>query len=98
MMETTGPSITGQRQGLYSSDPIDIMNSPPIPDDWPTKRHLVAYVEQLTAGGVIDVVVARNRAQIGDDESGLTARCNGRSYPVMVVDDEIFALLSDEPA
>ncbi len=98
MIETTGPSVTGQSRGLYSSDPIDIMNSPPIPDDWPTNRHLVACLDQLTAGGVIDVVVAGNRVQIGDDGSGLTACCDGRTYPVKVVDDETFALLSDEPA
>ena len=98
MIETTGPSVTGQSRGLYSSDPIEIMNSPPIPDDWPTNWHLVAYLDQLTAGGVIDVVVAGNRVHIGDDGSGLTVRCDGRTYPVMVVDEEIFALLSDEPA
>ncbi len=83
---------------MYSSDPINIINSPPILDDWPTNWHLVAYLDQLTAGGVIDVVVAGNRVQIGDDGSGLTARCDGRTYPVTVVDDEIFALFSDEPA
>jgi hypothetical protein len=98
MIGTTGPSVIGQSRGLYSSDPIDIMNSPSIPDDCPTKRHLDAYLDQMTAGDVIDVVVAGNRVQIGDDGSGLTARCDGRTYPVMVVDDEIFVLLSDEPA
>jgi hypothetical protein len=47
--------------------------------------------------GVIDVVVAGNRVQIGDDGSGLTTRCDRRTNPVMV-DDETFVLLSDEPA
>jgi hypothetical protein len=73
------------------------MNSPPIPDDWPTNRYLVAYLDQLTAGGVIDVVVAGNRVQIGDDGSGLTGGCDGRTYPVLV-GDETFVLLSDEAA
>jgi hypothetical protein len=73
------------------------MNPPPIPDDWRTNWHLAARVDQLAAGGGIDVVVAGIRVQIGDDGSGLTARGAGRSYPVMVVDDEIFVLLGDEP-
>jgi hypothetical protein len=47
--------------------------------------------------GVIDVVVAGNRVQIGDDGSGLTTRCDRRTNPVMV-DDETFVLLSDEAA
>jgi hypothetical protein len=107
MTEATGPSVTGQSRGLYSSDPIDIMSSPPIPDDWPTNWNLVAYLDQLTAGGVIDVVVTGNRVQIGDDGSDLIVRCDGRTYPArcdgrtcpaMVVDDEICVLLSDEPA
>jgi hypothetical protein len=98
MIETTRPSVTGQSRVLYRSDPIDIMNSPPIPDDWPTNWHLVAYVDQMTAGGVIDAAVAGNRLQIGDDGSGLTARCDRRTYPFMAVDDEIFVLLSDEAA
>ncbi len=97
MIETTRPSVTGQSRCLYRSNPIDIMNSPSIPDDWPTKRHLDAYLDQMTAGDVIDVVVAGNRVQIGDDGSGSTARCDGRTYPVMV-DDETFDLLSDEAA
>jgi hypothetical protein len=67
MIETTGPSATGQSRGLYSSDPIDIMNSPPIPDDWPMNWNLVTYLDQLTAGGVFDVAVTENRVQIGDD-------------------------------
>ena len=98
MIETTRPSVTGQSRRLYSSDPIDIMNSPPIPDDRPTNWHLVAYPDQLTAGGVIDVVVTGNRVQIGDDGSGLTARCDEHTYPFMVVSDKMLVLLSDEPA
>ena len=95
MIRATGPSVIGQSRGLYSSDPIDIMNSPPIPDDWPTNRHLDAYVDQMTVG---DDVAAGNRVQIGDDASGLTTRCDRRTYPVMVVVDEIFVLVSDEAA
>ena len=96
MTEATGPSVTGQSRSLYSSDPIDIMNSPPTPDDWPTNWHLVAHLDQMATAGVIDVVVAGARVQLGDDGSGLTASCDGRSCPVMVVDDEIFVLLGDE--
>jgi hypothetical protein len=51
----------------------------------------------MTAGDVIDVVAAGNRVHIGDDGSGLTARCDGRAYPVMV-DDKTFVLSSDEAA
>ena len=97
MIEAAEPSVIGQSRASHSSDSIDIMNSPPIPDDWPTNWHLVAHVDQLAAGGVIDVVVAGVRVQIGDDGSGLSASGDGRAYPLMVVDDEIFVLLSDEP-
>ncbi len=80
-----------------SRDSIGIMNPPPILDDWRTNWHLVAHLDQLATGGVIEVMMAGTRVQISDDGSGLTASSDGRAYPVMVVDDEIFVLLSDEP-
>ena len=73
------------------------MSPPPIPEDWRTNWHLVARLEQLAGGGTIDVVVAGVRAQISDDGAGLTASGDGRTYPVMVVDEEIFVLMGDEP-
>ena len=73
------------------------MSQPPIPDDWRTNWQLVARVEQLASGGAIEVVVAGTRVQICDAESGLTASSDARSFPIMVVDDEVFVLLGDEP-
>jgi hypothetical protein len=96
MIEATGSSVTGQSRGPFSNDSMEIMNPPPIPDDWRTHWHLVAHLDQLAAGGVIDVVVAGTRVQISDDGSGLTANGDGRVYPVMVVDDEIFMFSGDE--
>lgn len=73
------------------------MNRPPFPDDWQADWHLVARLEQLTAAGGVDVSVAGTRLHISDEASGLIARSPERAYPVMVVDDEIFVLLSDAP-
>lgn len=73
------------------------MNRPPFPEDWQTDWHLAARLDQLAAGGDLDVIVAGIRLHISDDSSGLTARGEERSYPVMVVDDEIFVLLGDGP-
>ena len=96
MIETTRPPVTGRGLTSLRSDRIDIMNQPPIPGDWPTNWHLVARLDQMATAGVIDVVVAGTRVQLGDDGSGLTASCDGRSCSVMVVDDEIFVLFGDE--
>lgn len=73
------------------------MSMPPFTDEWRTDWHLVAHVDQLPASGDMDLVVAGVRLRVGNDASGLTARGDGRSYPLMVVDGEIFVLLSDEP-
>lgn len=74
------------------------MSPPPVPEDWRRNWHLVAHLDQLAGGGSIDVVVVGVRARIEDDGSGVVASGEGRTYPVMVVDDEIFMLLGDEPA
>jgi hypothetical protein len=73
------------------------MNQPPFLDDWQTDWHLAAHLDQLAAGDAIDVTVAGTRLHITNDSSGLTAHGDARNYPVMVVDDEIFVLLSDGP-
>ena len=73
------------------------MNGPPFPDDWQTDWHSVARLEQVTVDRGIDVILAGTRLHIRTEASGLTARSAHRSYPVMVVDDEIFVLLSDAP-
>ena len=73
------------------------MSPPPVPEDWRTNWHLVAHLDQLAGGGTVNVVVAGTRARISDDGSGLIASGEGRTFPVMVVDDEIFMLLGDEP-
>jgi hypothetical protein len=73
------------------------MNEPPFPDGWQTDWHLVARIEQVTAGGGIDVILAGTRLYIKNEASGLIAHSAHRTYPVMVVDDEIFVLLSDAP-
>lgn len=73
------------------------MNPPPIPDDWPTDWHLAAKLDQFTTGDTLDVTLAGIALQIRNDKSGLSARSDARTYPVMVVDDEIFVLLSDDP-
>ena len=73
------------------------MSMPPFTDEWRMDWHLVAHVDQLPASGEIHVVVAGVRLRVSNGASGLTARADGRSYPLMVVDGEIFVLLSDEP-
>ncbi len=73
------------------------MNLPPIPDDWRTNWHLAAHLDKLTASDAVDVTVAGISLHIRYEESGLTARSDERAYPIMVVDEEIFVLLSDEP-
>ena len=73
------------------------MNLPPIPEDWRTDWHLAAHMDQLTGGEVIDVTVAGIVLHIRNAESGLVARSDDRTYPVMVVDDEVFVLMSDGP-
>jgi len=97
MIETTASSVTGLSRRSQRRDSIEIMSPPPIPDDWRTNWQLVAHLDQLLSGGVIDVVVAGTRVHISDDGSGLTASSDARTYPTMVVDDEIFMLLGDEP-
>jgi hypothetical protein len=72
------------------------MNLPPFADGRKTDWHLAAHVDQLPARGQIDIIAEGVRLHIKDDDSGVTARGDGRSYPVMVVDGEIFVLLSDE--
>ena len=73
------------------------MNVPLMPDEWRTNWHLVANLDRLAADDTVDVTVAGIRLEIAYEESALVARSNERTYPVMVVDDEIFVLLSDEP-
>ena len=72
------------------------MNQPPIPDDWPTNWHLAGRLEQLADSDAVQVTVAGVALQIRYEESTLIARSDARSYPLMVVDDEIFVLLGDE--
>ena len=73
------------------------MNAPAFPEDWRMDWHLAARLGQLPASGGLDVVVAGTRLHIDNGDDGLSARGGGRSYPVMVVDDEIFVLFGDEP-
>jgi hypothetical protein len=73
------------------------MNPPALPEDWQTDWHLAAHVDQLPATGELDLVVAGTRLHIKDGDSGLSAQGAGRSYPVMVVDGEIFVLFGREP-
>jgi len=80
--------------GGYSVEP---MNLPPFPDDWQTDWCLAARLDQFAASDDVDVTVAGIRLHIRNAKSGLTARSDERDYPVMVVDDEIFVLLSDGP-
>ena len=73
------------------------MNPPPFPDEWRTNWHLAGHVDQLGDGGSLAVTVAGITLEIASDVSGLSARGGGRQFPVMVVDDEIFVLLGDDP-
>lgn len=73
------------------------MTIPPIPDEWRTNWHLAGHVDQLGDGATMDVTVAGMSLQVSNEASGLVARAGERRLPVMVVDDEIFVLLSDVP-
>jgi hypothetical protein len=73
------------------------MNLPPIPEDWRTDWHLATHLDQLTNVDAVDVTVAGINLRIRNTESGLIARSDERAYPVMVVDDEVFVLMSDGP-
>jgi len=73
------------------------MNQPPIPDDWRTNWHLAGHLDQLTASDAVEITVAGISLQIRYEKSALIARSDARTYPLMVVDDEIFVLLGDGP-
>lgn len=73
------------------------MNLPPIPDDWRTDWHLAVHMDRLADGDVVEVTLAGIVIHVSDTGSGPVARSRERSYPVMVVDGEVFVLLSDEP-
>ncbi len=73
------------------------MNLPPIPDEWRTNWHLAGHVDKLGAHGSLEVTVAGVSLQITNEAAGLNAHGDGRQFPVMVVDDEIFVLLGDGP-
>ena len=73
------------------------MNPPPIPDEWRTNWHLAGHVDKLGEQGAFEVTVASISLQITSAPSGLSAEGEGRQYPIMVVDDEIFVLLGDGP-
>lgn len=73
------------------------MSAPPLTDEWRTDWHLVAHVDELPASDPMQVVVAGICLQVRNAASGLSVSSLERSYPVMVVDGEIFVLLSDEP-
>ena len=73
------------------------MNLPPIPDDWQTDWHLAVHMDTLADGNVVEVTLAGIALHVSDSASGPVARSDERSYPVMVVDDEVFVLLSDAP-
>lgn len=70
---------------------------PPIPDEWRTNWHLAGHMDQLNDGDALEVTVAGTSLRVTEEASGLIARSADRKYPVMVVDDEIFVLLGDEP-
>lgn len=71
------------------------MNLPPIPEQWRSDWHLAANLEQLTSDDVLDVTVAGIVLHIANTKEGLTAYSDERAYPVMVVDDEVYVLMSD---
>ena len=73
------------------------MSLPPFPDEWRTNWHLAGHVDKLGDQGSLAVTVAGISLAIAKDASGLSARGDGRQFPVMVVDDEIFVLLGDGP-
>jgi len=73
------------------------MNLPPFPDEWRTNWHLAGHVDKLGDRGNLEVTVAGVSLEITSAASGLSARGDGRQFPVMVVDDEIFVLLGDGP-
>lgn len=74
------------------------MNLPPIPEDWRTDWHLAARLDQLEGDNVLEVSVAGVELRISNTDNGLLARSEDRGYPVMVVDDEVFVLMSDAQA
>ena len=73
------------------------MSLPPIPEAWRTDWHLAGRIDELEGAGALEVTVAGIALRIVDEPSGLAAHGDGRRYPVMVVDDEIFVLLGDGP-
>ena len=73
------------------------MAPPPIPEDWRTDWHLAAHLDQLTDDAVFEVIVEGVALSIVNSNEGLSARSEARDYPVMVVDDEVFVLMSDVP-
>ena len=73
------------------------MNQLPIPEDWRTDWHLAAHTDQLVGDEDVNVTVAGIVLHMRNTETGVIARSAERTYPVMVVDDEVFVLLGDDP-
>ena len=73
------------------------MAPPPIPEEWRTDWHLAAHLEQLIGDESLEVTVEGVALRITNSSDGLSARSAVRDYPVMVVDDEVFVLMSDAP-
>ena len=73
------------------------MAPPPIPEDWRTDWHLAANLDAFTDDQVLEVTVEGVALRLTNSSEGLSARSAARDYPVMVVDDEVFVLMSDAP-
>ena len=73
------------------------MAPPPIPEHWRTDWHLAAHLDQFTDDESLEVSVEGVALRITNSSEGLSARSEARDYPVMVVDDEVFVLMSDAP-
>ncbi|MDX1431593.1 MAG: hypothetical protein R3286_03995 [Gammaproteobacteria bacterium] len=66
-------------------------------DKWRIDWHLAGSLRTLGERGSIEVRVGELEVSVRDEDGRLVARSAGREHPVMVVDDEIFVLLSDAP-
>jgi len=71
--------------------------APPIPEDWRTDWHRAAHLDQLPGDESLEVFVEGVALSLTNSRDGLTARSDVRDYPVMVVDDEVYVLMSDAP-
>ena len=83
--------------GISNLSLLAVMMQSPILDEWRTDWHLVCRTDRVATDRTLDILIGGIRLHVSSENGRIVAHSDDRSYPVMVVDDEIFVLLSDAP-